>query len=463
MNVTIGTPDGDDVLHMLGELSNLVLRARHEEDFLERLAHVLREYVQCDAVIVRLLERHIQTRAVATTDGVHMLPPDELWEPFTEADRELWIAKSEGIHCDDIDDSQYIKPKFREHAARLRLKSGFMVPVIRDGDLNGQIIFAWSVSATLSEAQKERLRKLTDYASVQFTLFNVRQGRELDEMTGLLNRLGLRRRWEMTVAKPRGIVFFMEVTGLKSVADARGHLAAEDLLRQTSRVLIDESGPQVALARYGDNQFVLLAPNMSNSRGDELRQSFVQRFDALVATLPPPYARCGVGMAQWPRDGTDLEHLIITAEQRLTDHKRRRVKLTMTTKGYPRHGRMPRTFIDGWLVSSPDGVLVTDTDRKVIYVNRAYERMSGYSLQQWLGKTPGFIASGKTPPAVYEEMWDQLESEGAWMGKVVNRHRLGNEWISFLSITQILDRSGRPAGFLGIARKSSRNTHLHRT
>src|SRR5690606_39654187 len=100
--------------------------------------------------------------------------------------------------------------------------------------------------------------------------------------------------------------------------------------------------------------------------------------------------------------------LATEAESSARQRKRRRVELTMTTQLDPGQGRLPRTFLHGWLASSGDGVVLTDGDLKVIYVNPAYERMSGYTLKQSLGKSPGFIASGKTPLRVYEEVWTKI-------------------------------------------------------
>lgn len=106
-----------------------------------------------------------------------------------------------------------------------------------------------------------------------------------------------------------------------------------------------------------------------------------------------------------------------------------------------------------YLADSPDGVIVTDPNQKVIYVNPAYMRMTGYTLSEWQGKRPAFVASGKTPATVYEEMWHHLQLEGAWLGRVVNRRRSGEEWVSFLSVTRLEDQRGQVAGYMGIARE----------
>src|SRR5690606_1313868 len=150
--------------------------------------------------------------------------------------------------------------------------------------------------------------------------------------------------------------------------------------------------------------------------------------------------------------GTDLKTLVSSAEQNTFARKRDRLKLTLSTETDPGQGRVPRGFLNGWLNTSADGVLMTDADLRVIYVNPAYERMTGYTMSEWLGKTPGFIAAGKTPLKVYEEMWASLNETGSWSGQVVNRHRSGKEWVSYLSITRILDRNGRLTGYVSIAR-----------
>lgn len=440
------------VLDVLGEISGHVLNARHEEEFLEALARALRDYVGADALIIQLLERHIQTRAVATADEVTVLPPDELWEPFTREDERFWLERADGVFCADVRTSEVIKPKFREHALEMGLSSGYMAPTVRDGEICGQIVFAWKSIPDLTEQQTRVLRRLADYACLQFTLFNVRKGTELDPMTGLLNWYGLQRRWELTGARPRGVVLFVEIENFRAVVDRSGRLAGDDLLRDTARLLHEVVGPQAVMARVGYDAFVAVVPDVSASEAAMARRDITWRFEQFAAGRPHPRPYVTVGAAMWPQHGREVKTLVSAAEKSAYERKRSRTKLTMTTKGDPVQGRMPREFLHGWLATADDGILMTDADMKVIYVNPAYERMTGYTLQEWIGKTPGFVATGKTPVKVYEDMWQSLNDLGTWTGQVVNRHRSGKEWVSFLSITRIVDRSGRRTGFVAIAR-----------
>lgn len=440
------------VLDVLAEISEHVIRARHEEDFLRALARALRDLVGADALIIRLLERHVQTRAVATADEVTVLPPDELWEPLTSEDERFWLERADGVFCEDVRTSERIKPSFREHALQLGLRSAYLIPTVRDGELCGQVVFGWKSVRRPSEEETRMLRRLADYACLQFTLFNVRKGTELDPMTGLLNWHGLQRRWELTGARTRGAALFVEIANFRAVVDRHGRLAGDDLLRDAARLLREVVGSKAVMGRVGSDAFVALVPDVSSAEVALTRRDMTWRFEQLASARPHPQPYVTVGVALWPQHGRKVKALVAAAEKNAYERKRSHAHLTMTTKGNPAQGRMPREFFQGWLATANDGVLMTDADLKVFYVNPAYERMTGYTLQEWLGKTPGFVAAGKTPMKVYEEMWQSLNDYGSWTGQVVNRHRSGKEWVSFLSITQIIDRSGRRTGYVAIAR-----------
>jgi len=441
---------------MLTRLSGHVLEARHEEDLLRAMAGTLREYTGVDAVLIRLLERQIETRAVATAAGVQVLAPGDLAAPFTLEDEAFWRAHPDGYFCPDMETSAAIKPEFRQSVLDLGLRAGYMVPATRDGELCGQIIFAWKSVPPLTDAYRAVLGELARFACLQLAFFHWGKGAELDPMTGLPNWYGLRRRWESIKGERRGAVLFLEIGNFRAFAEAHGRLAADDLLRQLARRVLEAAGPRAVIGRFAGDAFVLLAPRVSAAETKGLAGEILRRCEAAVADGPHPRPRLTMGVALWPQHGRDLDGLVAVAEQHAQARKRRRVELAMTTTVDPAHGRLPRPFLHGWLSATADGVVITDADLKVIYVNPVYERMTGYTLEEWRGKTPAFAASGKTPVKVYEEMWESLHDRGTWTGHVVNRRRTGEEWVSHLTITRLWDRRGRTIGFLGIARDIDR-------
>src|SRR5690606_35819127 len=171
-------------VHVLARLSGHVLEARHEEDLLRAMAGTLREYTGVDAVLIRLLERQIETRAVATAAGVQVLAPGDLAAPFTLEDEAFWRAHPDGYFCPDMETSAAIKPEFRQSVLDLGLRAGYMVPATRDGELCGQIIFAWKSVPPLTDAYRAVLGGLARFACLPLAFFHWGKGGELDPMTG---------------------------------------------------------------------------------------------------------------------------------------------------------------------------------------------------------------------------------------------------------------------------------------
>lgn len=439
-----------DVLDWLASLSGQALEARHEDEFLGGLAGRLRGCCGADVVVINVLDRSIQTRAVATADGVTSLSPDQMWEPYTEEDERLWL-EAEGLFCPDVAECRLIKPRLREYLRQLDVRAAYVATGKRDGELCGQLIFGWERVPHLSEADVRLLQRISDFACLQFVLFNVRKGTELDPLTGLLNWYGLRRRWQ-EMGQRRGAVLFVDVESFRGIVQRRGRLAGEDLLRETARLLQAETGPAAIIGRFHDDSFVALLPDATSDDLTRIARAVTAGVERLGEKLPPPRPYVTVGVGWWPQQGSDLRELVSAAESQAYARKRARLWMTMSTKNDPSQGRLPPGFLAGWLATSVDGIVVTDADLKVVYVNPAYEQMTGYTREEWLGKTPGFASSGKTPARTYEEMWEQLNARGSWSGQLINRHRSGKEWMAYVTITRITDRSGRPVGFIGVSR-----------
>lgn len=58
--------------------------------------------------------------------------------------------------------------------------------------------------------------------------------------------------------------------------------------------------------------------------------------------------------------------------------------------------------------SAPNAILVTDPHANIMYVNPAWEKLTGYTLAEVKGKNPKILQSGKTPKHVYKNLWKAL-------------------------------------------------------
>jgi diguanylate cyclase (GGDEF)-like protein/PAS domain S-box-containing protein len=109
--------------------------------------------------------------------------------------------------------------------------------------------------------------------------------------------------------------------------------------------------------------------------------------------------------------------------------------------------------------------MVTDKDTRIIKVNPAFSVITGYSPEEALGQTPGFLSSGAHPVEFYKEMWDSLKATGSWQGEISNRRKNGEFYTEWLSINEVCDNEGRlthyVALFSDISERKAAEAHMH--
>ena len=98
---------------------------------------------------------------------------------------------------------------------------------------------------------------------------------------------------------------------------------------------------------------------------------------------------------------------------------------------------------------SEEATMVTNSDLEVIKVNKAFSDISGYSTQEILGKHPRILQSDRHEPAFYQEIWAQLQEHGQWQGEVFNKHKNGETYSKWLSITVIEDTDKENIFYIG--------------
>lgn len=109
------------------------------------------------------------------------------------------------------------------------------------------------------------------------------------------------------------------------------------------------------------------------------------------------------------------------------------------------------TFQDVMAIAfeTQEGRMVTDANEIILTVNKAFTRITGYSAQDAVGKTPAFLGSGLHDAAFFAAMREQLEQSGEWQGEVWNRRKNGEVYPQWLAITVVKSTTGRPTHYLG--------------
>jgi len=89
-----------------------------------------------------------------------------------------------------------------------------------------------------------------------------------------------------------------------------------------------------------------------------------------------------------------------------------------------------------------EGIIVTDSHKRIISINPAVTHISGYSYDDVIGQNPKIFSSGKQGLTFYKEMWQSIKDTGNWQGEVWNRHKNGALYAERLNITSIFDSTG---------------------
>lgn len=107
-----------------------------------------------------------------------------------------------------------------------------------------------------------------------------------------------------------------------------------------------------------------------------------------------------------------------------------------------------------------EAVLITDVNGIIEYVNPAFERITGYSVQEALGKNPRILKSNKNDAKIYKEMWDTLLSGEVWIGRLINKKKDNTFFETEAIISPVRDKDNKIANFVAVNRDITAEVHM---
>ena len=107
-----------------------------------------------------------------------------------------------------------------------------------------------------------------------------------------------------------------------------------------------------------------------------------------------------------------------------------------------------------------EAIAITDLEGTIQYVNPAFEKMTGYSKDEALGKNPRILKSGKQDQEFYRNLWSTVTQGKVWRGRFVNRRKDGTFYREDATISPVRDRSGGIVNFVAVKRDVSQELSL---
>lgn len=113
---------------------------------------------------------------------------------------------------------------------------------------------------------------------------------------------------------------------------------------------------------------------------------------------------------------------------------------------------------------SPVSTVITDLDANIVYVNRHFTTVTGYSEAEVLGENPRILSSGLTPPETYPALWGTITQGSVWHGELINKKKNGDIYWEESHIAPVCNGQGTithyVAGKLDITERKTMQRHL---
>lgn len=113
---------------------------------------------------------------------------------------------------------------------------------------------------------------------------------------------------------------------------------------------------------------------------------------------------------------------------------------------------------------SSDGILITDPSTRIVSVNQALCKMTGYDENELLGEFPTILKSGYTSDEEYNRMWESLNKNGQWQDDIVDRMKNGSLMPMRISISQVKNSENQITHYVAImsdiSKRKAEEEHL---
>ena len=99
-----------------------------------------------------------------------------------------------------------------------------------------------------------------------------------------------------------------------------------------------------------------------------------------------------------------------------------------------------------------ESIVITDPDGIISYANPAFAEISGFYLEEIIGKTASILQNGKHNQSFFKDMWSTIEQGKVWRGRFMNHKKDGSHYEETATVSPIKDEAGSIVNYVIVGR-----------
>lgn len=332
-------------LEMVNQVAQAVAAKTDLSGVLKAARTSLQSFTQVDRVTLSLLTDDGEFMEVAALEGVDStvvsqvgtLIPIEDFQPASVLQGQYLVIPDLGAGSEYTFASRLYEVGLRSHVA---------MPLVSRDKVVGVFALSSFEPFAYTEAHLPVLESIVPHlaTAVQNAILyrDIRQRAESDTLTKLYNLPTFYSRLNSLISEAEAneeplTVVMLDLDLFKSYNDSFGHVAGDSVLRQVAALIRQSLRSEDVAARYGGDEFAVIVPGIA---GDEALQMIARLCETIGRTPFQPETRhhtekgilrsrgvamlsASAGLASYPGDSTDPEHLVHLADTALYEAKRR--------------------------------------------------------------------------------------------------------------------------------------------
>ncbi|MBI4773892.1 MAG: PAS domain S-box protein [Deltaproteobacteria bacterium] len=109
-----------------------------------------------------------------------------------------------------------------------------------------------------------------------------------------------------------------------------------------------------------------------------------------------------------------------------------------------------------------EAIVITKTDGKIEYANPAFEKITGYPLDELIGLNPRVLKSGHHDEAFYKNLWNTILQGRQWTGRIINKRKDGTLYTAECFVSPVKNEAGDIVNFVWITRDITKELELEK-